>query len=197
MNVGKWVNEAPITVFTSSSDEQQCKLYAANLKAYVEDWQKGTSINYDLPAKQQTIVNAIRMCRIIGMTQLKLSETRVFFAYLYGGEPIGLMLLEIYDHYSKLDDVVTHPGAPGGGPIMIEFALNYIKSKRKAQLIDLWALDEHCKGPYLGMGFKPEGGGLGMRLDPAKSDKWVLVKKKWAYKSTSNAGPLYAARDSD
>jgi hypothetical protein len=122
----------------------------------------------------------------------------MFFAYMFCGRPLALMLLRPSSSEPYVNDLVSHPGAEGGGAIMCEFALNYLRSKGLPEILKLWALNKAAVGPYLGMGYQSAPNEeqdmlLNPRL-PIVKDKWQDVNGKWRYTSTRNPGIKYASQ---
>jgi hypothetical protein len=186
-----WVTEPPIVIYTNA-DWVTCRRLARQLRADITDWSEGGVPNVGR--------NAINMCNTIhdAVHMDQFGASCVFFAYMYSGRPLALMLLNPTMGQPYVNDLVAHPGAEGGGAIMCEFALNYLRARQRPELLKLWALNAAAVGPYLGMGYQSSATeAQDMLLNPRLQivrDKWQDMNGKWRYISTRNPGPKYASK---
>lgn len=180
-----WITDPPIITY-GPDDWTKCRVLARRLKRMVERWGEGSGVATE---------DAIAMCGMIleNLHTDKFKGDEVCFVYMYAGDPVALMLLRPSHGWPYVIDIVCHPGTQSGGATMMEYALNYLKSKGKPERLKLWALNERAVGPYLGMGFESGSTRQDMTLDPKQSpDKWKTLDGRWRYTSGRNPGLLYA-----
>lgn len=180
-----WITEPPISTY-GPTEWVTCRSLARSLKRHIEDWGEGSSVQ---------IKDALTMCDMIkdNLHMSKFKGEKVCFSYIYAGEPLALMLLNPSLGTPYVEDIVCHPGTQSGGATMMEYALNYLKSRNRPEKLKLWALNNNAVGPYVGMGFKSaEDEAKDMLLDPTQSNKWQLLEGRWRYTSVRNTGNMYA-----
>ncbi len=201
-----WVTEPPIEVYTGELAQNLARIGGTRLKRYIARYRTELKTIGDIEKPSATLVNsedfkslapgnvknAESMCETF--EKIDVGASGVYCEYVIAGNPLALMVFNLYKGHAYICDIVVHPAAEFGGQIMLEFAVNYCVSKGTPPILKLWALNETAVGPYRGMGFASKTDEIqDMMLDLTKQNpKWQLLNGKWRYRSSRSPGPKYA-----
>jgi GNAT superfamily N-acetyltransferase len=119
-----------------------------------------------------------------------------YFACLVGSRPVGLAAVERSDAPSiSVSVLVAHPGQQGAGSILVEHIVNcWPPQSLRLELVSL----VETRLFYQRLGFEPVIKNE-MRLEVAKSPRWIRVDGKWrlaAYAHLPNYG-AFIEKDED
>jgi GNAT superfamily N-acetyltransferase len=90
--------------------------------------------------------------------------------------PVGLIAVKKRAYDLEITHIVSHPAVAGAGELILEQAVNASESFGFAGSLYLHPLTSAMPF-YQSAGFTPDG--VGLRLDPGDSDKWLSVSGSW------------------
>ena len=181
-----WITDPPITFVPFDEVDTVVHRFQANLQSW------GT-MGGDSELSRRTNAHTGGAGFIAGLMITQLRQTRPVFQYSICGQPVALMQLDLEGGCIEIKNVATHPGAAGGGGIMVEYALNRIGhyNGQGAQfapgIIYLETYSADSTAAYEAMGFRSQGR-KEMVLDANRSVLWVQVADRWHLAAAVTSG---------
>jgi Acetyltransferase (GNAT) domain len=176
-----WVNTAPIR----EVDSGEISGIATKLRQEVGAWGQGSE-NWD-PGRRHHL-NKTGANDLLQVLEIMGGEEHNY-VYEYGGQVLGLLMVNIATDSVYIADLLAHPGTEGGGATLLEFAANLSQQHGFHGKLTLYSLNQNSSDFYLKMGFdrtkpaSPAGGG-DMALNPAaRVDVWQFGGGQWMVKA--------------
>jgi len=175
-----WINDAPIRRIKKKNE------FVSMVKRFKTIYYKNRINNEDVNDINWELRQLSTDGRIGTFEDHTFVKSNDYYVYEFGGEPIGLMILQRKQGSVEILELVTSPLSGNAGDQLVEFAVNQSANG----VVTLVASGQQARSFYLYLGFKADGGSL-LTLNPATSPTWEKVGNTWKRKKYKDSKVLH------